>query len=120
MNILSHAAIPFIAMWKYDPNNLKGIKNSEDNKIIMKSSPIEICPFLNSINATIVPSAAPPKAIRSIIFMELSCILKTFIVTFLKLSASSFIFLCLISSILNTFNVVNPCRFSKNVSPKSA
>ena len=41
-------------MWKYDPNNLKGIKNSEDNKIIMKSSPIEICPFLNSINATIV------------------------------------------------------------------
>ena len=108
LKILSAAAIPFIAIWKYDPNNLRGMKNSADINKITIIPPRLTVPALNCNKATILPRAAPPKAIKSITFIEFNCILKTFIVIFLKLSASSFISSCLSLSTSKTFNVVSP------------
>ena len=98
LNILSLAAIPFIAIWKNEPSCRIGMKKSADKSIISKQPAISICPLLNCNTDIISPSAAPPYATKSIIVMELSCIVSTFIVIFLNFSDSSFIRLFLYSS----------------------
>ena len=108
LNIFSDAAIPLVATWKKEPKSLSGIKNSEDNRIIITAPPTLIFPKDNSFTAISIPKAAPPKAIKSIIVIELNCIVKTFIVTFLNVSASLFISSFFSSSKSNIFKVVNP------------
>ena len=58
--ILSLAAIPFIAMWKNDPRSLRGIKNSDARRIIVRAPAKLNVPARNSDAATIIPAAAPP------------------------------------------------------------
>ena len=93
LNILSLAAIPFIAMWKYEPSLLIGRKNSAASRIIV-SAPESVILFLEySDSDTMIPAAAPPYAMMSMTLVELSCIVRTFIVTFLKCSDSKSILL---------------------------
>ena len=96
LKILSLAAIPFIAMWKKLPSWRIGMKKSADRRMIKRQPDTSIFPHANCVTARIIPTAAPPYAIKSIIVMELSCIVRTFIVIFLNFSASIFI-----SSFLN-------------------
>ena len=98
LNILSIAAIPFIAIWKKLPSCLIGIKKSADRSIIAIACSSLMFPATNCLTVRIMPKAAPPYATRSIIVMEFSCMVRTFIVIFLNSSASSFIFLFLYSS----------------------
>ena len=119
LKILSLAAIPFIAMWKNEPSCLIGRKKSAASRMIKRQPARSTSPALNRLTASIIPSAAPPYAIKSIIVMELSCMVSTFMVILRNLSDSSFIFSCLYSSALYTLSVVSPCRFSRNVSPRA-
>ena len=98
LKILSIAAIPFIAIWKKLPSCLIGIKKSAESSIIAIACSSLMFPATNCLTVKIMPKAAPPYATKSIIVMELSCIVRTFIVIFLNSSASSFIFLFLYSS----------------------
>ena len=118
LNILSAAEAPFIAIWKNEPSCLRGMKNSADKSIIISIFNSAILPFLNSKMPIIMPIAEPPKATKSITEIELSCIIKTFIVAFLKSSAFLFISICFCSSQPYILRVVSPCMFSRNVLPK--
>ena len=118
LNILSAAAVPFIATWKKEPSCLRGIKNSADKRIMMSIFKREILPLLNSEIPIIMPIAEPPNATKSITEIELSCIINTFIVAFLKSSAFLFISICFCSSQPYILRVVSPCIFSRKVSPK--
>ena len=57
---LLEAAIPFIAIWKNDPNNLRGRKNSAASRIIKVRPNIFIEFFENSKIAMPMPAAVPP------------------------------------------------------------
>ena len=60
--------------------------------------PRSIAPAAICVSATATPAAAPPYATRSMIVMELSCIVSTRIVMRRNFSACSFISACLNSS----------------------
>ena len=72
--------MPFIAMWKNDPSRRSGRKNSLASNTIQSVPDTVRFPFRNSDTATAMPTAAPPYATMSITLVELSCIVRTFIV----------------------------------------
>ena len=81
-------------MWKNDPNVRIGRKNSAASRIVISAACSVIAPLCSSQTAMPMPSAAPPKATRSMIVIELSCIVSTFIVMRRNFSASSFMIRC--------------------------
>ena len=68
-----------------------GMKKSAANNKINRQPVRSTLPALNCVTERIMPSAAPPYAIRSMIVMELSCIVSTFIVILRNFSDSLFI-----------------------------
>lgn len=89
-NIFSAAAMPLMAVWKNDPSVRSGMKNSAERKTMVKAPAKPTEPAANCMSTTMMPTAAPPKANKSMMVMELSCILSRFMVARRKLSASSF------------------------------
>ena len=87
--------MPFIAMWKNEPSWRMGRKKSADRKMTAKQPQNGMRPARNSRTASTMPSAAPPYATRSMMVMELSCIVSTFMVILRNFSASRFISSCL-------------------------
>ena len=80
--------MPFMAIWKNEPRSLNGMKNSDAKSIIIIAPARFTAPFMNSLKTNIMPTAAPPYAIISITLVELSCIVRTFIVILRKCSLS--------------------------------
>ena len=87
----SAAAMPFIAVWKNEPNVRSGRKNSADRNTMENAVPNATAPAAYSPRTMTMPTAAPPNANRSMMVMELSCIRRRRMVARRKPSACSFI-----------------------------
>ncbi len=90
--------MPFMAMWKKLPSWRMGMKKSAATRTVKSTPARPTAPAWNCVTATQVPAAAPQNATRSMMVMELSCMVSTRMVTRRKRSASSFISRCLKAS----------------------
>ena len=95
---MSLAAMPFMAMWKKLPNCRMGRKKSAASRMISRQPANDTWLPIYCVTAMMTPSAAPPYAIKSMMVMELSCMVSTFMVILRNFSASAFISLFLNSS----------------------
>ena len=98
----------------------KGRKNSAESSTMENAVANDIAPCPYCTSAQPMPAATPPKAIRSMTVMELSCMRKRRMVARRNPSASAFMASCARSSAENTLSVVRPWMFSRNVAPRSA
>ena len=121
LKIFLPAVAPFIEIWNALPSCLSGkkkstpVKTKNNTNVGIEKGKKVICEVV--AKAIEIPIPAPPYATRSMIVVEASCIVKTFIVIFLNVSASSTIFFSYISSALKIFNSFIPEMLSKNASP---
>ena len=83
-----------MAVWKSDPSVRKGRKNSADRNTRENAAPSPTAPAAYCPSTMTMPTAAPPKANRSMTVMEFSCMRRRRMVARRKLSAWSFMRSC--------------------------